>query len=71
MDVLDFLTNLGIAAKEIKEPMTLEDALDIVDPSKIAEPPQNPAIAMAREIKARTMIVEYVKMKMVEEAENG
>lgn len=71
MDVLDFLANLGIAAKEIKEPMTLEEALDIVDPSKMVESPQDPAIAMAREIKAKTMIVEYVKKKMAEETENG
>lgn len=71
MDGLDLLANLGIAAKIFKEPMTLEDALDIVDPSKMAEPPKDPAVSMAREIKARAMIVEYVKKKMAKETENG
>lgn len=71
MDGLDFIINLGLAAEVMRQPMTLAEAIDIVDPSTKACLLENPNIAMAKEIKARGMVAEYARKKIAEESENG
>ncbi len=71
MDTLDFFINLGVGLKEMKQPMTLEEAIDIVDPNIPTELPEETYRAMAKEIKAKALVAQYARMKLNEESENG
>lgn len=73
MDIARLLTDLGKMADEFKKPMTLEEALDIVDPETnntsevIAKMPDSMAAANALAYKARKLVAEYARKKLEEE----
>lgn len=71
MNVFDFFIGLGKGAEEMKKPMTIEEAIDIIDPNKITEFPENQYEAHAREIKARIMVSDYARKKLDEELKDG
>lgn len=79
MDIAQMLSDLGEMAKEIQKPMTLADAIDIVDPDpkKMLEiqergiVPDSIAAGNAMTLKARMMVAEYARRKFAEENQNA
>lgn len=67
MDALEFFINLGTGAKELQKPMTLEEAIDILDPSVVRKQPEDKCTAYAREIKAKMIAVKYIRNKLKQE----
>lgn len=72
MDVADMLLDLGKMAKELKNPMTLEEAIDLVDPDPNTQAkvkasgkiPDSMAATNAMLMKAHMIVVEYARKQI-------
>lgn len=75
MDAIKFLADLGKMAEEFQKPMTLETALNLIDPETANNPdrkvplPDSIAACNAMEIKARMLVVEYARKKLADDNE--
>lgn len=75
MDIAKILSDLGKMAGEIQKPMTLEDAINIIEPDpkvqiELREQnkiPDSMAAFNAMSMKAHMMVVEYARKKLEEE----
>lgn len=71
MDALKFWKMLALASEELKKPMSIDEAIKIVDPTSGERAPEDWSYeqAQANYIKACMVLTEYAKKKR--EEENG
>lgn len=75
MNALDVLEELGEMASVLRENMTIEEAVDIIDPENqtkpeyIAKLPDSRAKCQALMIKANIIVVNYVRNHLAKEKE--
>lgn len=77
MEVADMIIQLGEATKVIQQEMTLEEALDLIDPWKKYDPenpvkiPDSMAAFNALMAKAHLIVVNYAREQSAKEKENN
>ena len=63
MDIAKWFSDMAIATEEMQKPMTLEEAVELMDPDPLKQNdwPDSLAAARAKEMKARMMVVNYMR----------
>lgn len=67
IDLAKLFSDFGEACEELQKPMTLEEAIDFLDPENVSLIPENSATRIARMTKAKSIVVKYARDKLAEE----
>lgn len=69
IDIAKMFSDFGEAYEELQKPMTLEEAIDFLDPENVSLIPENSATRIARITKAKSIVVKYARKCLEKEKE--